>query len=347
MPQPIDAVVLTGPGGAHLDSYFRALSQIEGVARVGLADSSGAAEADARKILGDKLVAFEHDAQKLLADLKPAFALVSMEALTAPPMIRAALEAGCHVMAEKPSCVRAADFAELAKLADAKHKHLMLALANRMRPRAQHVRQLIRSGAIGKLYGAELHIIADQTRLRNPSYHKNWFADKARAGGGHLIWLGIHWIDLVMFLTGAKITETAAFTGNVGGQPINAEDSAAAILKFDQGFFGTITSGYYLDRGYHSFVKIWGSQGWIQLEPHGEVQLRWYSTAAGSGTPKVQTYDGPAEASDYTPFVQACAAAAADPMTPPPITAAEGLRALQTVFACYDSAESGRVTKVG
>ena len=346
----VDAVLLTGPGGAHLDAYFRALAQVDLVGRVGVADASGAAEGQAREVLGDKLLAFEHDHRKLLAEMKPRFALVSTEALSAPPIICAALEAGCHVMAEKPSCIRAADFAEIVTLAEAKHKHLMLALANRLRPRVEHARKLIRSGAIGKIYGLEQHIIADQTRLRSPAYHKAWFADKARAGGGQLIWLGIHWLDLAMFLTGANVVEAAAFTGIVGGQPLKAEDSAAAILKFDQGFFGTITGGYYLDRGYHSHVKIWGSQGWLQLEPHGAVQLQWYSTAAGStggAAPQVQVYDGPPEASDYTPFVRAAAAAAADPNTPPPITGREGLRALQTVFACYESAETGRATRVG
>ncbi|MBS0210127.1 MAG: Gfo/Idh/MocA family oxidoreductase [Planctomycetes bacterium] len=341
MPGRITAIVVTGAGGAHLDAYFAALAEIDAVDRVAVADASGESQAVAERALGKKLVRFDRDLTKALAAEKPSFAIVSVEAVLAPPLIREVLQAGCHVLAEKPSCVRVANFAELVTLADGKHRHLMLALANRMRPRVAHARMLIQTGAIGALYGAELHIIADQTRLHSPAYHQSWFADKSRAGGGHLAWLGIHWLDLVMFLTGAKITETAAFIGNVGQQPISVEDSAAAILRFDCGFFGTITSGYYLDRGYHSYIKIWGSHGWLQMEPHGDVQLQWYSTK--DTPPQIKQFEGPPEMPSYTPFVRACVASAVDPMIPPPITGAEGLAALKAVFSCYASAESRRV----
>lgn len=345
MATPITAAVLTGPGGAHLDAYFSALASIDGVDRVGVVDSSGASEAMARKSLGAKFTRLEREAATLLAADNPKFVIVSMESATAPPAIRAALEADCHVLAEKPSCVRGEDFAELVKLAEAKHKNLSLALANRLRPRAGEARRLIQTGALGKIYGVELHIVADQTRLKSPTYHKSWFADKNRSGGGHLMWLGIHWIDLVMYLTGAKITEVAAFTGNVGGQPISVEDSAAALLKFEPGFFGTITSGYYLDKGYHSYVKIWGSHGWLEMQPHGDVQLQWYSTK--DKEPKVTVFDGPREASSYTPLVTACVEAAADPQKKPPLNGAESLAALRTVFACYEAAAQGKTQPVG
>src|SRR5262245_2802333 len=130
-----------------------------------------------------------------------------------------------------------------------KHRHLMLALANRLRSTIQSARTMIRAGLICSIYGCELHIVADQTRLQNPGYHKSWFADRTRSGGGHLIWLGIHWIDLVMYLTGMRIVESAGFTSLVGGQPLQIEDSAAMAFRFENGSLGTITSGYYLDRG--------------------------------------------------------------------------------------------------
>jgi predicted dehydrogenase len=270
-------------------------------------------------------------------------ALVTLEAVQAPPVIRAALEANCHVLAEKPSCVRAEDFEPLARLADMKHRHLMLALANRLLGTVQAARKLIRAGQIGQIYGCELHIIADQTRLKSTAYHQSWFADRARSGGGHLMWLGIHWIDLIIYLTGLKIVGTAGFTGIVGGQPLKAEDSAAMALRFENNTFGTITSGYYLDRGYHSHIKIWGSHGWVQLEPHGGEPLQWYSTK--DIPPQVKKYDGPPDLSSYTPLVRACVRTAQD-LEPPPLTGAESLHALKTVFACYRAAETGRAQRV-
>ena len=336
--------VLTDAGGAHLGEYLKALSVTEEAESVIVADPSGTSEALAKQTLGAKLKAFERNHAMALADHHATLALVTMEGIKAPPVIHAALDANCHVLAEKPSCVRGEDFRPLARLAEMKHRHLMLAFANRMRGTVQAARRLIESGQFGKIYGCELHIIADQTRLKSPAYQKAWFADRARSGGGHLIWLGIHWLDLVMHITGSKIIEAAGFTGIVGGQPLKIEDSAAMALRFDNGTFGTITSGYYLDRGYHSHVKIWGSDGWLQLDPHGGEPLQWYSTKEKS--PMVKKYDGPADAVSYTPLVKACVRASLD-LQPPPITGAESLHVLETVFACYRAAETGRTQKVG
>lgn len=343
MPERIKVGVLTHAGGAHLSDYFTSLAQADEIESVTLADPDGASEAAARQTLGDKLTGVYRSHAELLAE-KPAMVLVTMEAVLAPPVIDAALEAGCHVFAEKPSCVRAADFAKLTAKADAKHLNLMLALANRTSPPIAEARRLLRAGTIGKLYGLEMHWIADQTRLRDPAYHRGWRAQKARAGGGHLIWLGIHWLDLAMFLTGEKIEEVAGFTGNVGGQPLDIEDSSAVAMRMAGGSFGTFTSGYYLDKGYHSHIKLWGSQGWMQLDPRGELPL-WWQTHADSAKGEVQKYTGPKTPTGYPPFVRAAARACAG-LAPVPITNAESLYALEVVFACYRAAETGQRQRV-
>jgi predicted dehydrogenase len=342
MPETTVAV-LTNTGGAHVEMYFSGLAATTEVESVVVADPSGECEAAAKKVLGAKLKSFIRDHARAL-DHSPALALVTVEAVQAPPVIRAALEANCHVLAEKPACVKSEDFEPLVRLSEMKHRHFSLALANRLRGTVQAARRMIQSGQIGKIYGCELHLIADQTRLKSPAYQESWFADRARAGGGHLMWLGIHWIDLAMFITGSQIIETAGFTGIVGGQPLKVEDSAAMALRFSNGSFGTITSGYYLDRGYHSHIKIWGSSGWLQLDLHGGDPLKWYSTRE---TPaEVRMYDGPAEEASYTPLVKNCVRASLD-LEPPPITGAECLHVLKTVFACYRAAETGRSQKVG
>jgi UDP-N-acetyl-2-amino-2-deoxyglucuronate dehydrogenase len=331
--------VLTDAEGAHLEAYFAGLSITHEVTRVVVRDPSGTQRRLAERTLGDKLVEVTQDLAVALREHRPAMALVSLAGVNSPLVIQAALEANCHVLAEKPACVRVEDFSPLARLADMKHRHLMLALANRLRGTVQVARQLIREGQLGQVYGCELHLVADQTRLKNPAYHETWYAQRARAGGGHLLWLGIHWLDLAMYLTGANIVSAAGFTANVGGQPLDVEDSAAMALEFDNGSLGTMTSGYYLDRGYHSHIKIWGSEGWLQLEPHGGEALQWYSTREPS--PAVRVHDGPADEVSYTPLVRAAVRASLD-LENPPLTSAESLRALETVFACYRAAETGR-----
>lgn len=191
---------------------------------------------------------------------------------------------------------------------------------------------------IGRIYGVELHLVADQTRLTRPAYHKTWIAQKARAGGGHLIWLGIHWLDLAMFVTRSKIRAVAGFTANVGGQPIDTEDSAAVAMRFENGALGTITSGYYLDEGYHSMLKVWGSHGWAEMRKHGGPGLEWYSTKETA--PAVHRVNKDEEPSGYTPFVRKVVRSAAG-LEPPPVTTDDSLNALKVVFAAYRAAETG------
>ena len=342
MPDQIKVAVITQAGGAHLSAYFPALAAAPEVGEVVLGDPSGESVVAARKALGDRLKTVSADPLKLLADERPGMALVSMEAASAPPLIDAALEANCHVFAEKPSCVNPDDFAKLVRKADSKHRYLMLALANRLNPPVLEARRLIRQGTIGKIFGMEMHIVADQTRLTRPAYRDQWFAQKARAGGGHLIWLGIHWLDLGMYLTGSVVEQVAGFTANVGGQPLDVEDSAAVALKFANGTLGTLTSGYYLDQGYHSHIKIWGATGWLHLEPRKAVPLEWYSNGPNA---QPQQYTGPTEPSGYTPFVRAAVRACAG-LAEPPITSAESLLAVQTVFAAYTAAEKGQTQRL-
>ena len=344
MPKKIKVGILTNQTGAHVGAYLNALRDTDACESVVLADPDGHWVDNARKVLGGKLKAVHRDAKQMLAQEKPTMAMVTMEARIAPPVIDLALEAGCHVFAEKPACLRAEDFAPLAQKADSKHLHLMLALANRLNPELVAARKLIAEGAIGKIYGLEMHLVADQTRLTNKSYQAQWYTQKKRAGGGHLVWLGIHWLDLAQFVTGAEITEVAGFIANVGGQPIDIEDSATATLRFNNGALGTMTSGYYLKSGYHSHIKIWGSEGWLHLQQMLDQPLHWVSHK-GDQAGKLQEWKGNRQPRGYTPFVRACVEACAND-TDPPINNADSLRAVKVVYSIYEAATIGRVVRI-
>ena len=345
MAQSIKVGVLTHDGGAHVGAYLQALADSKVCGEVVFADPDDRFLADARRTLGKKLTKTYRDHDQLLAQEQPAMAVVTMEAKLAPAVISKALEADCHVFAEKPSCVRAEDFAPLVDQADRKHRHLMLALANRTNPEIPVAQNLIAQGEIGRLYGVEIHLIADQTRLTRPAYRERWTAHKSRAGGGHLVWLGIHWLDLAMYVTGSEITDVAGFIANVGGQPIDVEDSATAALRFSNGMLGTVTSGYYLDSGYHSHIKIWGSQGWMHLDLMAKRPLHW-SRNVGPKAGEIQEWQGSKEPRGYTPYVEAALVACAE-MTDPPISNADSLRAIKTVHSIYSAASKGTTVNLG
>ena len=343
-PPTATVAILTNGEGAHVRLYLPAVAASPETSVVVLADSSGQTFAAAHRLLGPKLVATYSSAAELYAHHRVDLTVVSLEPRLAGPAIAAALAAGSHVLAEKPACLSAADFDRLADEAEAKHLLLMLALANRLNPDVVLARRLIREGKLGRIYGVEAHLVADQTRLTRPEYRLSWFAQKSRAGGGHLIWLGIHWLDLATYLTDARVTEVAGFTANVGGQPIDVEDSAALSLKFDRGFLGTFTSGYYVDQGYDSHLKIWGEKGWIELNPYGGgPPFRYYTTTdAHPQIKSLPAFSGPA---GYGPFVAACVRAALG-LEAPPLTTEDSRRVIATVFAAYRAAAIGQTQRV-
>ncbi len=337
MNKQISVAVLTNETGAHLSAYFSALKEIDEVKGVYLSDPSQQQVALAQKHLGSKLNQVYQKPETLFQNVKPELALVTMEARQAPQAIHLALEQGCHVFAEKPACLSVQQFEPLVQIAESKHLHLSLALANRMNPEIRFAKSLIKEGTIGKIYGVEMTLLADQTRLANPAYHKSWYAHKERAGGGFLSWLGIHWLDLSMYLTESSITDVSGFTALVGGQPISVEDSAALAFRYEAGFLGTLTSGYFMNRGYQSMIKIWGSKGWLEMVPFQERHLEWTLNHNG----KKYRFDQAVEPRGYTPAVRKAVQAAAgsgDPL----LTSRESLRIVRTIYAFYDAAQSGK-----
>jgi predicted dehydrogenase len=342
--KPIKVAVITHAGGAHLTIYYSVLAALEEIESVALCDLDGASVEDARKRLGAKLGKVYTNRDEMFSSESPGMVLVSMEAKLAPDAIDAALDRGCHVLAEKPACVNAEDFARLVAKAKSKNLHLMLALANRVNPEVFEAKRAIADGKLGKIFGLEMNLIQDQTRLTSSGYHASWQADKARAGGGHLTWLGIHWLDLAMYITGSKIDEVAGFAGNVGGQPISIEDSVAMSMRFDNGTFGTLTSGYYLDKGSQTHLKIWGSKGWLQIDSGEPQTMTMYSTADGTEG-KSSVFTRPDGFDPYVVFLRSAVCASAG-LEAPPITGDESLRVLKAVYRTYDAAANNKSTKV-
>lgn len=336
--------VVTNAEGTHLDQFLPALAEIAEVDDVVLADPSGTVEALARKALGRKLSAVFRDPAQMYARARPTLALVSLEPRLSPPAIDAALDAGCHVLSEKPGCLRAEDLAPLARKAERAHRHLMLVMANRTHAPVQEARRLIGKGVLGRIYGVEIHIVADQTRLTNKAYRETWQCIRARGGGGHLAWFGIMWLDLALYITGLRVEAVSGFAGVVGGQPIDVEDAAVLSLRFDRRCFGTMTSAYYLDRGVQSHVQIWGEHGWMKLATVEEQPLQWYTTRDVQ-EPRVQEYAYPRGGRGYAPFLRAAVRASAG-LGEPPMTTAESLHLVQAVYTFYRAAASGRVEMV-
>ncbi len=108
-----------------------------------------------------------------------------------------ALEKGKHVHSEKPMAMNSKETAAMIAARDKSGKELMIGLNNRFTPFSYYVKRLVDSGMLGEIYFSRTGWIR-----RAGLAVSEWFLDKERSGGGPLIDLGVHYIDLVMYFMG-------------------------------------------------------------------------------------------------------------------------------------------------
>ncbi|MBI3970404.1 MAG: Gfo/Idh/MocA family oxidoreductase [Chloroflexi bacterium] len=323
----------------HRSYYLEAIRDLDTITAAAIVDPDGATFDEARRIVQNKPVRTYPSFDALREHEQPAMAIATFTGAEAPAMIRPVLDAGVPVLAEKPACVDAESFARLVDLSEQRRTPLMLALCNRLGPWAADVRRIVRDGGIGRLYAARALALADQTRIWHERT-RDWSFRRAEAGGGHLIWLGIHWLDLLLFLTGERIVEVQAMAGNAGGGPIDVEDVAVVNFRFAGGAYGSLTSGYVLDSNKQLDLSLWGAHGWLRFD-HTARTLDWHSPAAEMNQSPNRQFRYDSAGGGYTPFVRECLRASLRE-APPPITAAEGLHVLRAIFGAYESARTGR-----
>ena len=330
-------------GNSHLDHYLNGLARARGVRRVALSDPSGKTFEHAKELLGDRLDGTYRNHKEMLEKVQPKLVVISLEGHRSPAAVRLALEANCHVMVEKPACTRLEDFEPLVKLAQSRNVNLMLAMATRVGGAVKKGRELIQSGYLGKPYSATMDWIGDQTRLTRPEYQRSWLSFKDKAGGGKLIFHGIHYFDVIQYLTGDRIDRITCLCENVGGQPIEVEDAAVVSFRLSKGLVGTLNTGYYLDKDYQNQIRVWGSKGWFHLDlPYGK-SVKWYSTHpdAPRGVQHFHYQDDPEPPYLYGPFVQEAVDAALG-LAEVPMTSQESLHLMRVIFAAYRAAETGK-----
>jgi len=337
---PIDVGFVTEPTASHRRSYLRILGKCDGIRRIAVVDPTGKTVEESKRLLGSRFAYAGKDTKQVLANLRPALTVITLEAHHTPAAIEEALRLHSHVLTEKPACVDRAQLNRIATLADNHRRQLMLAMSTRSSPLIQRARTLIQENFLGKPYAATMDWVADQTRLKNPDYQASWLSFKNLAGGGKLIFHGIHYLDIITFLVNQPIRHISAMCANVGGQPIEVEDAAIVNFQTDKGLLGTLNTGYYLERGKQNQIRIWGAHGWLELQMLPERRMLW-SSSHPDAPRGVQEVTCPATPSLYELFFQA-AIAFTRGLGDPPITTAESAHALDVVFCGYQAAENGQ-----
>ena len=213
---------------AHLGT-LQVLPEVEGIL---LWDENQTALDEVQRTRGEKVEATFTELDSLLAQDDLFFVIAALRNDLGPDIFVRALEAGVHLMAEKPIGKTAIDTARVVEVAGRHERTLGVCYQNRCNPLVLQARELIAQGLLGPLISVDMRMLTTQVQFRNPQH---WLFDKERAGGGILSWLGCHNIDMLRYLTQDEIVAVAAEVATRNGAAIDVEDIAALSLRLGSG----------------------------------------------------------------------------------------------------------------
>ncbi len=351
---PTVTAALLGLEHPHSLAHLRTLQALPEVERILLWDSNQAALDAAVQAQGTKVEATYTNLDELLGCDDLFFVIAAVRNDLGPEIFIRALEAGKHLMAEKPIGKTAADTERVIAVAERVGRQLSVCYQNRTNPVIEQARTLVSQGIIGKLTAMEMRMFTTQVQFRNP---KHWLFQNDLSGGGILSWLGCHYIDLMRYITGDEIVSVMAETATLSGEDITVEDVATLSLRFRSGALGSLQAGYTLalsgggyhnKSGYDNYVGINGRAGRMYWTTVGSpTNLYVESTLpAWAGAPQrtfdytlatSPAYGGVAGEQFLRQFVLA-----AQGQSAPKTTGYDALQVARVVDAAYESSRTGR-----
>ncbi len=263
----------------------------------------------------------------------------------------AALAAGKHVLLEKPLAHNIEDGAAIVRAAEHSDRVVMLGFNNRFNPAALALHRAIASGRLGDLYYARARWLRREG-LPPPG---SWFTSRAAAGGGSLIDIGVHMLDLALHMLGypqalsvfgvthAHFGLERARTAEPG--LFDVEDFAAGMITLANG------AAVQVETSWASFIRddsdirleLLGTLGGACLTNDDDNPLSIFTTQDGEQvdiTPRLPDFDGHWE--ELRAFISAIRLGSSSP-----VPVREGLRILEIIDAVYQSARSGDTVRIG
>jgi UDP-N-acetyl-2-amino-2-deoxyglucuronate dehydrogenase len=254
----------------------------------------------------------------------------------------AAAHAGKHVLVEKPMALTLAAADAMVLECRKAGVKLGVTLQRRAEPQFQRVYRAIQAGDLGELTQGVVTV----PYYRSQKYYDlaEWRGTWSGDGGGVLINQGIHLIDLLVWYMGDPVS-VQAYAGTLHRE-IEAEDTLAAVLRFENGALATVAATTTAAPGFPHRVEIYGTKGGIQLA--GESVRQWLvadpanarieppviettESAGARDTPRGVSTSGHVEI--FRDFIQAVREDRV-----PLVDGSEGRRSLAAVLAIYEAA---------
>src|SRR5581483_4974946 len=186
---------IVGCGGIANGKHMPSLSKLDNVELVAFCDIIPERAQKAAKEYGKENAKVYTDYRKLLEDKTIDVVHVCTPNISHAEITIAALEAGKHVMCEKPMAKTAADARRMVEAAKKSGKKLTIGYQSRHRSDSQYLHQAIRRGDLGEIYYGKAHAVR---RRAVPTW--GVFMDKELQGGGPLIDIGTHALDITLWM---------------------------------------------------------------------------------------------------------------------------------------------------
>jgi predicted dehydrogenase len=286
---------------------------------------------------------FFDDYQKMIAKTRPEAVVIALPNFLHHPVTMAALKAGAHVLCEKPMAMNVAEATEMGDTAGRLNKTLMINFSYRFKSTTIAMEKVIASGQVGQIYFANTGWLRQNGIPRGVG----WFYRKQMAGGGPLIDLGVHRIDLAWYLMGRpKVESVTGATFQKFGPKVlpdyDVEDLAAGFVKFKDGRCMQITVSWasFCESPEQMWTELYGTDGAaIERNTGGGYQwtVRILKDVAGfriGGEPSVLPSKAPNSIDHFVDCLLN--------KTRPGPSAEDGLEVQRMLDGLYQSAATGR-----
>lgn len=327
------AVVGLGIGRDHIKG-FRRHPHCDVVA---IADPNQELRAEVSRAL--RVPAAYPDLQTLLDSERPDVVSLAVPNHLHAPLTIQAMEAGAHVLCEKPMAHTLQDAQRMQAAAERTGRRLMINFSFRFSATARALKGVVDDGKLGDIYYAR----SVWHRRDGIPGRTGWFSDRVRSGGGPLIDLGVHRLDLALWLMGyPRPVSVSAVDFNARGTErmgtgFTVEDMAAAFIRLDSGAVLSLEAswiGHIRERELME-TRLVGTRGGLKqwnLKEGYEFAAEYYTTGPKGPVNQPIARRQQAEPSQYE-FVDAILAD-----RPHPAPGTEGLVVQEILDAIYRSA---------
>jgi predicted dehydrogenase len=190
------------------------------------------------------------------------------------PQVIKALEAGKHIIADKPLCTRPEQMREIRRLAEQKKRSVLVALDLRYDASCQTMRRVLREGAIGQVVTGR---VLGQHGLSYKAGRPEWYFEKGRHGGT-INDLMVHGLDSLLFMTGQPVVEVVAARA-WHSEPDEVpffQDAAQAMLRLKNDAGILMEASYKTPKGHGAAweFRFWGKEGELHLVCGTSLTLR-------------------------------------------------------------------------